>query len=66
MSEYHENKEVRDAIDAVLHKNVQIYQNLGVSSTKTEKYAAGVEERNGLRAVRHLDPEFIDFLIKEH
>ena len=66
MSAYHTDPKVREAIDKVLHENVKIYPELGVSSTKAERYAAGVKERANLKTVRHLDPEFIDFLIKLH
>jgi len=65
MSVYHEDKEVKRKIDEVLHKNVQLFQNLGVSSTKQERYEAGVKERNSLRAIKELDPEMINFLLLE-
>lgn len=63
MGEYHTNKEIRAKIDEVLHTNVMLFQNLGVSSTKQERYDASVRERKNLREVRDLDKEFIDFLI---
>ncbi len=66
MGEYYTNKEVKAKIDAVLHANAMLYQNLGKSSTKAEREAAGVAERKSLREVRDLDKSFIDLLLKEN
>jgi len=52
-------------IDEVLHRNAQLFQNLGIDSTKTEKAAAKVQERKNLRSVRHYAPELIDRLLND-
>ncbi len=66
MGEYYTNKDVKAKIDAVLHANAMLFQNLGKSSTKAEREAAGVAERKSLREVRDLDKSFIDLLLKEN
>jgi len=65
-SPYYTSKVVKRRIDKVLKENAAIYTRLGVSSTKQEKYEAGVQERKNLRNIRYRDMEFIDFLLKEH
>ena len=50
-------------IDEVLKRNAQLFQNLGLDSTKTEINAAKVQERKNLRSVRHYAPELIDRLL---
>lgn len=65
MGEYYTNKEVKAKIDAVLHANAMLFQNLGKSSTKAERDAAGVAERKSLREVIECDREFINFLLLE-
>lgn len=62
-SPYHTDPLIREEIDKVLHHNVKMFQNLGVSSTKSERNAVKVQERKNLRAVRDLDPEFIGSLL---
>ena len=57
---YHNNEEVRNRIDEVLHKCAMLFQNLGSDSTREDKYNALAEERRLLESVRHLDPAFID------
>lgn len=57
---------IKKEIDAVLHQNAIDRQNLGVSSTKKQKEEVALAERKRLRAVRHLDPDKIDRLIKEN
>jgi len=52
-------------IDEVLHRNAQLFQQLGIDSTKTEKAAAKVQERKNLRSVRHYEPELIDRLLND-
>jgi len=52
-------------IDEVLHRNAQLFQQLGIDSTKTEKAAAKVQERKNLRSVRHYAPELIDRLLND-
>jgi len=52
-------------IDEVLHRNAQLFQQLGLDSTKTEKAAAKVQERKNLRSVRHYAPELIDRLLND-
>ena len=52
-------------IDEVLHRNAQLFQNLVIDSTKTEKAAAKVQERKNLRSVRHYAPELIDRLLND-
>ena len=55
------NKEV----DKVLERNAQLFQNLGIDSTKTEVNAAKVQERKNLRSIRHYNPELIDRLLAD-
>ena len=65
MGEYYKNKEVKAKIDAVLHANAMLFQNLGKSSTKAEREAAGVAERKALREILDLDREMITMLLAE-
>jgi len=62
---YYNDLSVKMQIDEVLHQNVMIFQNLGINSSKSEVQAAKVQEKKNLRAVRHLDPSFIDGLLYE-
>jgi len=64
MNNYQNCGKVRAKIDAVLHENAKIMQNLGASSTAKERELAKSKEKDNLRAVRALDPEFIDRLIQ--
>jgi len=66
MGEYYTNKEVKAKIDAVLHANAMLFQNLGKSSTKAEREAASIQERKNLREVRNLSKTFVDSLLKEN
>jgi len=50
-------------VDEVLKRNAQLFQNLGLDSTKTEINAAKVQERKNLRSVRRYAPELIDRLL---
>jgi hypothetical protein len=54
-----------EAIDKVLEQNAQLFQNLGIDSTKAEVQAAKVQERKNLRAVLNENPEFIKRLLAE-
>ena len=62
---YLDNKEHKKIIDCVLHQNAQLFQNLGVDSSKKDYDKAKVAERNKLRRIRDIDPEKIDRLIKD-
>jgi hypothetical protein len=62
---YYTDADVKKQIDEVLHQNAVIFQNLGSNSTKADISAAKVLERKNLRAIKHLDPDFIENLIKE-
>ena len=62
-SPYHTDPLIREQIDKVLHQNVKMFQNLGVSSPKSERSAVKVQERKNLRAIKELDPEFIGSLL---
>ena len=53
------------AIDKVLEHNAQLFQNLGIDSSKAEVQAAKVQERKNLRSVRHYIPELIDRVIND-
>jgi hypothetical protein len=64
-SPYFTDQAAKQAIDNVLHKNAIIFQNLGVNSTKKERDAAKVQERNNLREIQSIDPAFIKPLIAE-
>ena len=57
---YRTSEEVRNRIDEVLHKCAMLFQNLGIDSTRSEKYGALAEERRLLESVKHLDPAFIN------
>jgi len=52
-------------IDEVLERNAQLFQNLGIDSTKAEVQAAKVQERKNLRAVRDEAPELIARLLAD-
>lgn len=52
-------------IDKVLERNAQLFQNLGIDSTKAEVQAAKVQERKNLRAVRDEAPELITRLLAD-
>jgi len=52
-------------IDEVLERNAQLFQNLGIDSTKAEGQAAKVQERKNLRAVRDEAPELIARLLAD-
>jgi hypothetical protein len=52
-------------IDKVLERNAQLFQNLGIDSTKAEVQAAKVQERKNLRAVRDEAPELIARLLAD-
>lgn len=62
-SPYYTDPLIREQVDKVLHQNVKMFQNLGVSSTNSERNAVKVQERKNLRAIKELDPEFIGFLL---
>jgi len=62
---YTDNKEHKKIIDCVLHQNVQLFQNLGLDSSKSEYEKAKIAERQKLLRVRDIDPEKIDRLIQE-
>jgi hypothetical protein len=63
LSPYYSDPEVKSAIDEILHINAIIFQNLGVNSSKAEIRSARAKEKENLRSVKHLDKEFINFLI---
>lgn len=62
---YNDNPEHKKIIDCVLHQNVQLFQNLGKDSSKTDYEKAKVAERQRLRRIIDLDPEKIGRLIKD-
>lgn len=62
---YLDNKEHKKIIDCVLQQNAQLFQNLGIDSSRTEYEKAKVAERNKLRKIVDLDPEKIGRLIKD-
>lgn len=62
---YHNNKNHKEIIDCVLKQNAQLFQNLGIDSTKSEYEKAKVKERQKLRKIMHLDEEKIGRLIKD-
>ena len=53
------------AIDKVLEQNAQLFQNLGIDSSKAAVKAAKVQERKNLRAVLNENPELIKRLLAE-
>lgn len=65
MTPYYTDPEIRAQIDAVLEANHIAVAYLGVESTKAERESTKVAERKSLRAIKHLDPEFINRLISE-
>lgn len=65
MTPYYQDKEIRAQIDAVLEANHIAVAYLGCDSTKTERETVKVEERKSLRAIKHLDPEFVNRLLTE-
>ena len=62
---YYQSEDVREAIDAVLHANARMRQNLGNTSTKEEFERAKELERKNLLSVRELDPVKIDRLLAD-
>lgn len=62
---YYQNEEVKASIDAVLHANARMRQNLGNTSTKEELERAKELERRNLLSVRELDPVKIDRLLAD-
>lgn len=62
---YTNNKEHKKIIDCVLHQNAQLFQKLGIDSSRSEYEKAKVAERQKLRRIRDIDPEKIDRLIKD-
>lgn len=62
---YHNNKEHKKIIDCVLKQNAQLFQNLGVDSSKSDYEKAKVKERQKLRKIMHFDEEKIGRLIKD-
>lgn len=62
---YYSNPEIRLQIDDVLHQNAMIFQQLGTGSSKTSIESAKAQEKRNLKAIRHLDPSFIDGLLYE-
>lgn len=58
-------REEKLQIDDVLRLNAMDRANLGINSTNTEKNEAKRMERQRLKSVRHLNPNLIDFLLKE-
>lgn len=52
---YHTCAKVRRDIDRVLHTNAKLFQE-GVANAKKI-------ERDNLEAIKHLDPDFISFLL---
>lgn len=62
---YYKNEEVRASIDAILHANARMRQNLGNTSTKEELERAKELERKNLLSVRELDPVKIDRLLAD-
>jgi len=56
---------IKKEIDAVLELNSQDRQQLGISSTKTQKNEVRRMERQRLKSVRHLDQDKIDRLLNE-
>lgn len=52
---YHTCTKIRKEIDSVLHKNAMLFQNSVPNAKKIE--------RENLKAIKHLDPEFIGFLL---
>ena len=62
---YYQSEEVKAAIDAVLHANARMRQNLGNTSTREELERAKELERKNLLSVRELDPIKIDRLLAD-
>ncbi len=60
---YHENEEIRKEIDAILHENATLFQNIGTDSSKLERELAKAKEISNLKSVRDLDPEYIDTIL---
>ena len=63
MNDYADMK-AQQEIDRVLQENAMLFQNLGVDSTKTERNEAKAQEKRNLKAIKHLDPDKIDRLLK--
>ena len=62
---YHNDKNHKEIIDCVLKQNAQLFQNLGIDSSKSDYEKAKVAERQKLRRIMHLDEEKIGRLIKD-
>jgi hypothetical protein len=62
---YYTDQKAKDGIDAILHANARVRQNLGNNSTREELQRAKEVERINLLSVRELDPEKIDRLISD-
>ena len=62
---YYQSEEVKASIDAILHANARMRQNLGNTSTKEELSRAKELERKNLLSVRELDPIKIDRLLAD-
>lgn len=62
---YNDNKEHKRIIDCVLKQNAELFQNLGIESSRSEYDKAKFKERQKLRRIRDIDPEKLDRLIKE-
>ena len=62
-SPYYDDPEVKAQIDEILHENVKMFQNLGTGSSAEERSEVRAAERENLIKVKHLDDEFISFLL---
>ncbi|QDP47312.1 MAG: hypothetical protein Unbinned4388contig1000_31 [Prokaryotic dsDNA virus sp.] len=63
---YYNCGKIRKAIGDVMKENAIARTNLGSDSTLTEKREAVAAEKRSLKAIRHLDPEYVDVLLAEH
>lgn len=62
---YSDNKQHKKIIDCVLEQNAQLFQNLGIDSSRSDYEKAKVAERQKLRRIIDVDPEKIGRLIKD-
>lgn len=62
---YYTDKEIKNQIDKVLHENAMLMQNLGIDSPSKDKREARAKERENLKAIAHLDRQFVNPLISE-
>ncbi len=62
---YSDNKQHKKIIDCVLEQNAQLFQNLGIDSSRSDYQKAKVAERQKLRRIIDIDPEKITRLIKD-